>query len=273
VLFDKICRKNGIIHRLTAPASPNQNGKVERFHGTLRPDLLDNADPFPTVEAAQAAVDAWVLSYNTDRPHQALNPTVPVTPADRFSPVPAEQRALLDLWLPASLETIAGAAISDLIEPTADGIQPGGDEVVERPMWAGGPVGRWAGGVRPGGATVGQPDGVPAPGLAGPAAGRNGGPVLGRLQLDPRATTPDPRRIDQRILAGSVAELAVRAPQGGSPRRSPGRQGRTHRSGKTCRASGWPMPYQPPTFTRSPKRIKSATSSVRTHMRRASKSS
>jgi len=28
VLFDQICRKNGITHRLTAPASPNQNGKV-----------------------------------------------------------------------------------------------------------------------------------------------------------------------------------------------------------------------------------------------------
>ena len=37
VLFDKICRHNGITHRLTAPASPNQNGKVERFHGTFRP--------------------------------------------------------------------------------------------------------------------------------------------------------------------------------------------------------------------------------------------
>jgi transposase InsO family protein len=40
VLFDKICRKNGITHRLTAPASPNQNGKVERFHGTMRPEFL-----------------------------------------------------------------------------------------------------------------------------------------------------------------------------------------------------------------------------------------
>jgi transposase len=27
VLFDKICRRNGITHRLTAPASPNQNGR------------------------------------------------------------------------------------------------------------------------------------------------------------------------------------------------------------------------------------------------------
>jgi transposase InsO family protein len=49
VLFDKICRKNGITHRLTAPATPNQNGKVERFHGTFRPDFLDVAGPFTSV--------------------------------------------------------------------------------------------------------------------------------------------------------------------------------------------------------------------------------
>jgi hypothetical protein len=28
VMFDRICRKNGIKHRLTDPFSPNQNGKV-----------------------------------------------------------------------------------------------------------------------------------------------------------------------------------------------------------------------------------------------------
>ena len=36
VLFDKICRRNGIAHRLTAPMSPTTTGKVERFHQTLR---------------------------------------------------------------------------------------------------------------------------------------------------------------------------------------------------------------------------------------------
>jgi transposase InsO family protein len=36
VLFDKICRRNGIARRLTAPASPNQNGKVERFQCATR---------------------------------------------------------------------------------------------------------------------------------------------------------------------------------------------------------------------------------------------
>jgi transposase InsO family protein len=140
VLFDKICRKNGITHRLTAPASPNQNGKVERFHGTLGPDFLDTADPFPSVAEAQAAVDAWVVEYNTDRPHQALDVQVPVTPADRFSPVPAEQRALVDLWLPPNLETVAGAAVSNVIEPAAADADPAEDEVRQRPVWSGGPV-------------------------------------------------------------------------------------------------------------------------------------
>jgi transposase InsO family protein len=37
VLFDKICRKNGITHRLTAPASPTTTGKIERFQcATMR---------------------------------------------------------------------------------------------------------------------------------------------------------------------------------------------------------------------------------------------
>jgi Integrase core domain len=104
VLFDKICRRNGITHRLTAPGSPDQNGKVERFHGTFRPDFLDVAGPFTSVEQAQAAVDAWVAHYNAERPHQALDQKIPVTPAERFAPVPAPQRTLVDLWLPAALE-------------------------------------------------------------------------------------------------------------------------------------------------------------------------
>jgi hypothetical protein len=33
---------------------------VERFHGTFRPDFLDRAEPFTSLSAAQAAVDAWV---------------------------------------------------------------------------------------------------------------------------------------------------------------------------------------------------------------------
>jgi transposase InsO family protein len=46
VLFDKICRRNAIAHRLTQPRSPTTTGKIERFHQTLRRELLDDARPF-----------------------------------------------------------------------------------------------------------------------------------------------------------------------------------------------------------------------------------
>jgi transposase InsO family protein len=129
VMFDRICRKNGIKHRLTDPFSPNQNGKVERFHGTLRPDFLDQAEPFESVALAQAALDVWVADYNQDRPHQALDPTLPVTPAERFTPIPEEQRQLVELWLPSALETAPTplASMAATIEPA-------------RTEWSGGSV-------------------------------------------------------------------------------------------------------------------------------------
>src|SRR5215472_14587674 len=77
VLFDRICRDNGIIHRLTAPRHPTTSGKVERFHGSLRRELLDDAVPFAGRAAAQAAVDAWRQQYITTRPHQALSMASP----------------------------------------------------------------------------------------------------------------------------------------------------------------------------------------------------
>ena len=136
VLFDKICRKNGITHRLTAPASPNQNGKVERFHGTMRLEFLATAGPFTGLAEAQAAVDAWVEHYNTDRPHQGLNVTVPITPADRFEPVPAEERQQIELWLPPALNAVAALAVTEL-EPLADHpAAPAGRAAV----WSGGPI-------------------------------------------------------------------------------------------------------------------------------------
>src|SRR5215470_3527098 len=85
VLFDRICRDNGIIHRLTQPRSPTTTGKIERFHGSLRRELLNDAVPFADLAAAQAAVDAWVAEYNTRRPHQSLEMA---SPAERFSTAP-----------------------------------------------------------------------------------------------------------------------------------------------------------------------------------------
>ena len=59
VLFDKICRENGITHRLTKIHSPTTTGKIERLHQTLQRELLDVHGPFESIEALQAALDAW----------------------------------------------------------------------------------------------------------------------------------------------------------------------------------------------------------------------
>lgn len=87
VLFDRICRENGIDHLLTAPRSPTMTGKIERFHRTLRSEFLTGRT-FDHLGAAQAALDAWVRSYNTQRPHQGIGMD---TPASRFSPGPGER--------------------------------------------------------------------------------------------------------------------------------------------------------------------------------------
>jgi transposase InsO family protein len=125
VLFDKICRCNGITHRLTQPGSPNQNGKVERFHGTFRPDIGD-AGPFMSLPAAQAGVDDWVNRYNTDRPHQALDERVPVVPADRFRAALPEPG--VELWIPPTiLTTVAEPEPGPSIPPRL----PGSGEPIE----------------------------------------------------------------------------------------------------------------------------------------------
>jgi transposase InsO family protein len=80
VLFDKICRENGIAHLLTAPRSPTTTGKIERFHRTLRVEFLSGRI-FDSLVAAQSDLDAWVLDYNTNRPHQSLKMA---TPSQRF---------------------------------------------------------------------------------------------------------------------------------------------------------------------------------------------
>jgi transposase InsO family protein len=120
VLFDKICRRNGIAHRLTQPSSPTTTGKIERFHQTLRRELLDQARPFTSLLAAQAALDEWVREYNADRPHQALETRAPVTPAQRFQAAPAEQRELLPLWLPGSLASVPEPARTPTAERALD---------------------------------------------------------------------------------------------------------------------------------------------------------
>ena len=115
VLFERVCRENGITQRLTAPRSPTTTGKVERFHRTLRTELL-RGRVFADLEEAQAVIDEWVEEYNHRRPHQALDMA---TPAERFSSQPE------------------GPLLEDqVLQPV--GVAPDGQLVIERRVAEGG---------------------------------------------------------------------------------------------------------------------------------------
>ena len=82
MLFDRICREHGITHRCTEVRCPTTTGKIERFHKTLRAELLTGRR-FDSLAHAQQVLDAWVDDDNTQRPHQAIAMQVPV---QRFQP-------------------------------------------------------------------------------------------------------------------------------------------------------------------------------------------
>jgi hypothetical protein len=68
VLFERICRENGITARLTKPRSPTATGKIERFHKSLWRELLDRVGPFADQETARAAIDACVRGLQPQAP-------------------------------------------------------------------------------------------------------------------------------------------------------------------------------------------------------------
>jgi transposase InsO family protein len=109
VLFDRICRENAITHRLTGVRSPTTTGKVERFHKTLRTELLATLPPFPSLEVAQKVIDDWVDDYNVRRPHQAIGMSTPIA---RFHTKPTEEN--LPLRLPAQLGPSTPAPLGPL---------------------------------------------------------------------------------------------------------------------------------------------------------------
>jgi hypothetical protein len=60
------------------PAHPQTNGKDERFHRTLKADVLKGKS-FRNLDETQVAFDAWRQIYNHERPHDAIGMVTPVT--------------------------------------------------------------------------------------------------------------------------------------------------------------------------------------------------
>lgn len=70
----------GIYPELIEPASPQQNGRHERMHRTLKAETtLPSASD---IKKQQKRFDSFRREYNTERPHEALNQN---TPASKYS--------------------------------------------------------------------------------------------------------------------------------------------------------------------------------------------
>jgi putative transposase len=85
----------GIRLERIAPGHPQQNGRHERMHRTLKMDATKPAAP--NVLQQQARFDRFVQQYNHDRPHQALDMRVPAQLYTRSARV---YRGLEDLTYP-----------------------------------------------------------------------------------------------------------------------------------------------------------------------------
>ena len=76
--FKQYLRENRISHSRARPRHPQSNGKLERFHRSLKEECI-RRNGMGTLDEARAIVARYVEEYNTRRPHASLNY---LTPAD-----------------------------------------------------------------------------------------------------------------------------------------------------------------------------------------------
>jgi putative transposase len=79
--FKVFIRVQGLTHVRTAPYYPQSNGKLERWHASVKKECVRPACP-ETVEEARRKVQSYVDYYNQVRLHSAIGY---VTPADKLA--------------------------------------------------------------------------------------------------------------------------------------------------------------------------------------------
>jgi transposase InsO family protein len=79
--FKQFVRLSGMDHVRTSPYYPQSNGKIERWHGSLKAEAVRPKTPL-TLEDARRVVGTFVEEYNTKRLHSAIGY---VTPHDRLA--------------------------------------------------------------------------------------------------------------------------------------------------------------------------------------------
>jgi len=79
--FKEFIRVAGLTHVRTSPYYPQSNGKIERWHQTLKADCIRPGTPL-SLEDAQRIIAKFVDHYNQVRLHSAIGY---ITPADKLA--------------------------------------------------------------------------------------------------------------------------------------------------------------------------------------------
>ncbi len=96
--FKELIRVLGMTHVRTSPYYPQSNGKLERWHGTIKSECIRPGTPL-SLDDARRLVARWVEHYNQVRLHSALGY---ITPADKLAGREAAIFAARDRKLEAS---------------------------------------------------------------------------------------------------------------------------------------------------------------------------
>jgi len=93
--FKAFIKVKGIDHVRTSPHYPQSNGKLERWHKSLKSECIRPKTPL-NLDAAKRLVSAYVSDYNHHRLHSAIGY---VAPADKLAGKAPEILANRDLKL------------------------------------------------------------------------------------------------------------------------------------------------------------------------------
>lgn len=93
--FNKFVREAGMTHVRTAPYYPQSNGKIERWHQSIKRECLRPRSPVSLADARNL-VSRYVEDYNTVRLHSALGYITPIDQIEgRAAAIFAERRCKL----------------------------------------------------------------------------------------------------------------------------------------------------------------------------------
>jgi putative transposase len=76
-------RQLGITHRRTAYNHPEGNGRIERFHRSLKEEEVWLHE-YQSFAEARDSIARWIHQYNHQRPHQALHYRTPAAVRQTF---------------------------------------------------------------------------------------------------------------------------------------------------------------------------------------------